>query len=184
MLCRLGRSDDSRPGPGHRLAEGGVDPAVGGHLGGERLAVGGAELLHLAVAEQHLDDGVLAPQRLEGAGVGRVARLGLPPGLQAQVLVEHGAQLLDRVDVERGAGQLVHGGLERLALGRQLGGDGPQHLAVDRDPHDLHAGQHPDERPLHVVEQGALADLGQRRAAAARAAGPARRPGAPGRSPV
>ena len=89
------------PGAGHGLAERGVDPPVGGHLGGQALAVGGAELLHLAVAEQDLDDRVLAAQRLEGAGVGREPGLGLAAGREAQVLVEHGAQLLDRVDVER-----------------------------------------------------------------------------------
>ena len=48
------------------------------HLGGQALAVGRAELLDLAVAQQGLDDGVLAAQALEGLGVGREPGLGLP----------------------------------------------------------------------------------------------------------
>ncbi len=143
-------------GAGDRLAEGGVDPPVGGDLGGEALAVGRPELLHLAVAEQDLDDRVLAAQRLEGPGVGRVPGLGLATRGQPEVVVEHGAQLLDRVDVERSAGQLVHRGLERAALVGQLGGDRPEHVTVDGDADDLHAGEHPHQRPLHVVEEPPL----------------------------
>ena len=81
-------------GAGHRLSEGGVDAPVGGDFGGQALAVGGTQLLHLAVAEQDLDDRVLAAQRLEGPGVGGEPRLGLAPRRQAELVVEHGAQLL------------------------------------------------------------------------------------------
>ena len=72
-----------------------------GHLGGQALPVGGAQLLHLAVAEQGLDDRVLAAQLLEGAGVGGEPGLGLADRGEAQLLVEDGAQLGYRVDLER-----------------------------------------------------------------------------------
>ena len=59
------------PGARHGLVEGGVDAAVGGHLGQQPLAVGGAQLLHLAVAQQGVDDRVLvrAASRASAASV-------------------------------------------------------------------------------------------------------------------
>jgi len=71
--------------------------------------------------------------------------------------------LLDRVHVERAAGQLVHGGFEPLAFGRQLGGDRPEHVPVHRNTDNLHAGEYPHQRSLHAVEELLLADVGQGR---------------------
>jgi len=72
-------------GAGHGLTEGGVDPPVVSHLGGQALPVGRAQLLDLAVAEQGLDDGVLTPQLLECAGVGGESGLGLAHRGQASL---------------------------------------------------------------------------------------------------
>ena len=49
----------------HRLVEGGVDATVGADLAEQALAVGGPQLLDLAVPKQLLDDRVLAEQLLE-----------------------------------------------------------------------------------------------------------------------
>ena len=73
-VVQVGLIGAEPPGAGHRLVEGGVDPPVGRHLGQQRLAVGRAQLLDLPVAQQGLDDRVLAAQLLQGLGVGRVAR--------------------------------------------------------------------------------------------------------------
>ena len=52
-------------GARHGLVEGGVDAPVVAHVGEQVLAVGRAQLLDLAVAQQQLDHGVLAAQLLE-----------------------------------------------------------------------------------------------------------------------
>ena len=88
MLCRLGASDDSRPGAGHRLVERGVDATVGADLGEQTLAVGRAQLLDLAVAQQVLDDRVLAGQLLERRGVGGEAGLRLLLRGEAELVEE------------------------------------------------------------------------------------------------
>ena len=151
MLWRLGRSDDRRPGARHGLAEGGVDAPVRGHLGQQGLAVGGAQLLHLAVAEQGVDDGVLAPQLLEGRGVGGESGLGLAARGEPEAVVEHGPQLRRRVDVEGLARELVDEGLEAGALGDEPVGDAAQLRGVDAHPGHLHAGQHAHQGALHLV---------------------------------
>jgi hypothetical protein len=84
-VVQVGLVGRQAPGAGHRLVERGMDALVRSHLGQERLAVGRAQLLHLPVAQQGVDDGVLAPQLLQGLGVGRVARLGLLLRCQAQL---------------------------------------------------------------------------------------------------
>ena len=100
MLWRFGLIGAEPAGAGDGLVEGGVDAAVGRHLGQQRLAVGRPQLLDLAVAQQGVDDRVLAAQLLEGLGVGREARLGLLLRGQAQLVEQHLAQLRGRVDDE------------------------------------------------------------------------------------
>ena len=141
-------------GAGHRLAERGVDAAVGGHLGQQALAVGGAQLLHLAVAQQGVDDGVVVAQGLQGGGVGRVAGLGLASRGEAELVVEHGAQLRGRVHVELVAGQRLDLGLQPLAVADQLVGDARSSAVSTADAGHLHAGQHPHQRELHLVVEG------------------------------
>ena len=100
MLCRFGCSDETAPS-GHGLVERGVDATVGRHLGQQGLAVGGAQLLDLAVAQEVLDDRVLAEQLLQRGRVGGLPVLIFFCGVEAELLVEDLAQLLGRADVER-----------------------------------------------------------------------------------
>ena len=104
-------------GAGHGLVERGVDAPVGGHLGQQPLAVGRAQLLDLAVAQQVLDDRVLARQLLERRGVGGVAGLGLLLRRQAELVEQDRAQLRRGVDVELVAGVLP----DLAAVGRRPG---------------------------------------------------------------
>ena len=68
---------------------------------GQRLEVGGVELVQLAPLEQGVDDRVVVAQLLEHAGVRRqLALRGLLPGLQSELVVEHLTQLRWRVQVE------------------------------------------------------------------------------------
>ncbi len=100
-------------------------------LPGQRLEVGGVELVQLAPLEQCVDDRVVVAQLLEHAGVRRqLALRGLLPGLQSELVVEHLTQLRWRVQVE---------------------------LAT-RLPEDLRSeGRHPIAHPLgHLVEVGSV----------------------------
>jgi hypothetical protein len=65
MLCRLGWSDDSRPVRATVWLKVAWMRPSAADLGEQALAVGGAQLLDLAVAQQVLDDRVLAAQLLE-----------------------------------------------------------------------------------------------------------------------
>ena len=60
-----------------RLVERGVDAPVGSDRVDQRRAVGAAQLLDFAVAQDQRDDPVLVLDRLEARGVGGVARLDL-----------------------------------------------------------------------------------------------------------
>ncbi len=100
-VVQIGAVRGQPAGSGHGLAEGGMDAAVGPDFGGQALPVGGSELLHLAVAQQGVDDRMLAAQQLERAGVGREPGLGLAERGEAEPVVEDGAELRHRVDVER-----------------------------------------------------------------------------------
>jgi hypothetical protein len=140
-VVEVGPVGGQAPGACHGLTEGGVDASIRRHFGGEALPVGGAQLLHLAVAEERPDDGVLVTELFEGAGVGREPGLGLPERGEPQLLVQHRAQLGHGVDLERLAGQVLDGGLERVDL--------------------LGEGQHPDQGLLDVDAQPVLPRLGQ-----------------------
>ena len=61
-------------GGGGELVEGRVDAAVGADERRQRVGVGAAQLLDLAVPEQRLDDRVLLGQLLQRVGVGGRAR--------------------------------------------------------------------------------------------------------------
>ncbi len=130
-----------------------MDAAIGLHLGQQALPVGRAQLLHLPVGQQRLDDGMGAAQALEGLGVGGEAGLGLLARGEAQLVVEHGAQLRRGVDVEVVAGAFLHLGLEGGDRGLEGVGDRLQLGPVDADARHLHFGQDPHERRLDVVVQ-------------------------------
>ena len=139
----LGRQP-TRAGDG--LMEGGVDPTVGRDGGEERLAIGRAELLDLAVAKELLDDLVLVTDLLEALGVGRKAGLRLLARLQAELVEQDLAQLRRGVDDEGVTGELVDTLLPPSDLGGQLVEDRSQVVEVDADADDLHLREHPDER--------------------------------------
>ena len=65
----------------------------GADLGQQRLAVGRAQLLDLAVAQQVLDDRVLADQLLERGGVGGEPGLRLLLRGEAELVEQDRAQL-------------------------------------------------------------------------------------------
>src|SRR5205823_11240380 len=85
------------PGARDRLVERGVDAVVVGDIREQALAVRRTELLELAVAQQLLDDGVLATQLLQGGGVGGEARLRALLGLEAELVEQDAPELLRRV---------------------------------------------------------------------------------------
>ena len=121
-------------GRGVGLLERGVDAAVGGDQGRERVGVGAAELLDLAVAEQVLDDRVLVGHLLQRVGVGRRAGLRLLHRDQPELLEQDRAQLRRGVHVELLAGCRVDALHQRLALLGEVGAQGLEELAVDRMP--------------------------------------------------
>ena len=142
-----------------------MDAPVGGDDLAQAVHVGGFQLGELAVVQNGLDDGVLAPQLLQHLGVGGVARLGLFHRRQPQLFKEDLAQLLGGVDVEllprqRENGLLVPG--DALGQGLAEGGEG---FPVHQHPGQLHLGQHGAQGQLHLlVELGEvqfLQTLGQ-----------------------
>ena len=174
-------------GAGHGLVERGVDPPVGAHLGEQALAIGRAQLLDLAVAQERLDDGVLAEQLLQRGGVGREAGLRLLLGLQAELLEQDVAQLRRGVDLESSPAWSWIVPLERPHLGRHLVVERSAGVHVDADADPLHAGQHPHQGALDPVVEGG-ADPGRRAPPRASAPGgrrppPGGRPSRPDRSP-
>ncbi len=160
---RTVRAETTRPR--HRLVEAGVDAPVVAGLGEEALAVGGAQLLHLPVTQEGLDDGVLASELLQGGGVGGEPRLGLLLGLQAELVEQHLAELGRRVHLELHPGHVLDECLQLAAFGGQALVELPQLGHVDPHAHLLHAGEHPHQGALHLVVEAAqspaVEDLGQ-----------------------
>ena len=152
-VVQVGAVRRNAAGPGHRLPEGRVDTPVRGDLGQQGLAVGRAELLHLAVGQQRINDRMIAPQALERLGIGREAGLGLLARGEAELVVEHGPQLGRRVDVELVAGVLLHLRLQRGGRLLQRVGDRLELGPVDADAGHFHFGQDAHERRLDVVVQ-------------------------------
>ena len=110
--------------------------------------------------EERIDDRVLVAELLEHARVGRELPLRrLLPGLQAELAVEHLAQLRRRVQVELPSGLLVDLGLAR----RHPVADPLAHLVevgdVEPDAARLHPREHRRQRQLDVVQQRSQALL-------------------------
>ena len=93
MLCRFGWSDDSRPVRATVWLNVAWMRPSAADLVEQALAVGRPQLLDLAVAQQVLDDRVLAGELLERRGVGGVAGLRLLRRLEAEAVEEDLAQL-------------------------------------------------------------------------------------------
>ena len=157
MLWRFGWSDDSRPVRATVwLKVAWMRPSARDLLE-QAVAVGGAQLLHLAVGEQVLDDRVLAGQLLEAGGVGGEPGLRLLLRGEAELVEEHLAQLERGVHVELVPGRLDDRGAVALDVGDQPVAEALQLVAVDGDAGVLHAGEHADERHLDVVVERAQA---------------------------
>ena len=138
-------------GARHGLLERRVDAPVLGDLREEALPVGGAQLLHLAIAQQRIHDRVLAAQPLQRRRIGRETRLRLPSGRQPEVLVQNAPQLRGGVDVEALARKLLDLSFERIALRHQLLRDPLQLGRVDAYPGHLHACEDTHQGPFHLV---------------------------------
>ena len=137
-------------GARHRLVERRVDASVGRDLGEQPLAVGGAELLDLSVAQQVLDDRVLAAELLQRGLVGRVTGLGLLAGGETQLVEQDRPHLRGRVDVEVLACSVDDRGALPLGLGGELVEEAAQDRDVDADAEVLHASEHPHQRHLDL----------------------------------
>ena len=163
------------------LVERGVDAPVGRDLGEQPLAVGRAELLDLAVAQQRLDDRVRVAQLLEGRGVGRVAGLRLALRGELELVVEDVRSWVDELTLNSSPASAWIVASSVAASRGQLGVDPAQALDVDADPGDLHPGEHPDEWALDLLVEAATRR--PRRARRAGASPAARRARPAGRSP-
>ena len=113
-----------------------------------------------------VDDGRVAPQRLQRLGVRGVAALRLFARGQAQVLKQRLAQLLGAVDVELVPDDAVNGGELLLERGGELVPEGLDARLVHQDAAVLHVGQHRAQRQLDVAQQSGhalrLARAGER----------------------
>ena len=105
---------------------------------------------------------MLAPQLLQGLGVGGVSGLGALDGGETEIVEEHLGQLLGRVDVDGASGVDQHLLPQLLGLGVEFVADLLQHRPVHADADVLHAGQHPHQRHLHVVVEAVQTLRGQR----------------------
>ena len=150
-VLEVGLGGAEAAGGGDGVLEAGVDaPVVGDHLA-QAVHIGGLQFGELAVVQDLLDDGVLAPELVQHLRVGGVARLGLLHRGQAQLVKEDAAQLLGGVDVELLPGQLVDGGLHLVdALGEHLP-ELDQGPPVHQHPDLLHLGQHRAQGEVHLV---------------------------------
>ena len=171
---RFGASLEMRPVVVASLLERRVDAAVGADERRQRVGVGAAQLLDLAVAQQRLDDRVLLGHLLQRVGVGRRPGLRLLHRREAELLEQDRAQLRRGVHVELLA-------RVRVDLGLAAGGTAsPSSLPSSsrkstsmRMPACSIFASTADERPLEpLVEVGELARLQRlverRRRAAAR----------------
>ena len=145
-------------GAGDGLVEAGVDAPVPRDLGQEAVAVGRAQLLHLPIAQEGIDDRVLTAESLQRGSVGGVAGLRLLLRRQPELVEQHRAQLLGRVDPELHPGQVLDLTVQALDLVGQGPHDRRQVVDIDTDARHLHAGQHAHQGELHlVVEHGQAA---------------------------
>ena len=148
-VVQVGLIAGQSAGAGHRLVERRMDSTVGGDLGEQAGAVGAAQLLHLAIGQQRVDElGPLVAQFLQRGRIGGEAGLGLLAGRKAALGEQDLAQLDGRVDVERTTHHLLQHSPEALDLGGELAVELGELGNVDGDAHVLHLRQHADQRVL------------------------------------
>ena len=137
------------PGAGDGLVESRVDPAVGSNLGHQAGSVGAAELLHLPVPHQRIDElRPLVAQPQQRRCVGRVPGLGLLLRCQLLLGVQQFAQLNRRVEVERPTDDALELGRESFALQCEVLVESLQLGHVDGDADVFHLGEHTDQGVL------------------------------------
>ena len=154
MFCRLGFTDESRPvaDPGH-VERGVQPPGAGVQQRRQRVNIGRLQLGELAVVEHHARNFVLAGQPLQHIHRGRnglalaiLDRLG-----QVQLVEQHVAQLLGRIDVELEARLVVDLARLGLDLALQPLRHFRQHIAIELDAGLFHARQHRHQRQIDLV---------------------------------
>ena len=123
MFWRLGLFDDSRPVVAAVWLNVVCRRLVGVDQQRQRVEVGLRELGQLPPALDLGDDLVLGADRLQHAGVGRVAGLAAPLARQAELAEQDLLQLPGRAERELLPGQLVDLALERVGLGLDPLGD-------------------------------------------------------------
>ena len=141
-VLEVGLGGGEPPSGGDGVLEAGVDAPVGGDDFAQAVGVGRFQLGELAVVQNGLDNGVLAPQLLQYLGVGGVAGFCLLHRRQAQLVKENFSQLLGGVDVELLPGQLIDEGLVLLDALSQSFAEGSQSLPIHQHAGSLHLGQH------------------------------------------
>ena len=171
MFCRLGLADDSLSRRRAGLPECGVQAAGGGiQQRGQGIDVGRFEFRELAVFQHQPRDVVSFGQvfqHIDGGGNGLALavfhRLG-----QIHFVEEHVAQLLRRIDVELGSGELVDFACLGLDFALQPRRHLFQNFAVDLDPGLLHPRQNRHQRQINFFVQASAARTVQPHGAARR----------------
>ena len=137
-------------GRGHGLVERGVEAAVGGHQGRQRVDVRRAQLGVDPPFEQLVDHRMGRAQVLEDRRVGRVAGLGPLALGQVELEEQDLLELLGTAEIELVPDVDVDLRLEPRDLGGELGGEDPEGVEVERDAGRLHPGQDRDQRQLDL----------------------------------
>ena len=146
------------------LAEGGVDTAVGpvDHLQ-QPIGIGAFELGKLTVIEDQIDDGMLVPQSLKYIRVGRVAVPVLLIMRQTELIEQHAAELLGRVDVESLPRKVEDTRLHLAHTLLKLRAEGTQAVRIHGEPVALHICQHIGKRLFDFFIQRKLLVLQKQR---------------------
>lgn len=148
LQVRLGGRQASCRRDGHLEVR--VDAPVGRDLLEQPVGIGGLELREHAVVEDLVNDRVLAAQLFEHGGIRAPAGLGLFPGREHELVKQHVAELLWRLDIERLARAGPNALLQLLDGAREALAEIIQRLAVHEKARVLHARQHRAQRQLDV----------------------------------
>ena len=151
LQIRLGGTDPAGARLG--LVEAGMDPAVLADDLEQALAIGGVQLGKRTVIEHHLDDRMVVTQAFEHLGVGAVAALGFLLRRKVQVIKEHLAELLGRVDVELLTGVEVDRAFQLLDLRGKHHAVVGDALSVHGKAEVFHLGKDACQRDLDLRQQ-------------------------------
>ena len=127
-----------------------MDAPVSRDLLEQPVGIGGLELREHAVVEDLVNDRVLAAQLFEHGGIRAPAGLGLFPGREHELVKQHVAELLRRLDIERLARAGPNALLQLLDGAREALAEIIQRLAVHEKARVLHARQHRAQRQLDI----------------------------------